>query len=62
MKRKPVKTVFVEDTQNLCLSTLTNAQLVVLDREHDLHIAGVTKSYSRDEAIQIIKGNCSLFK
>ncbi len=31
-------------------------QLEILDREHDLHLAGKTKSYNRAEAVDIIKG------
>ena len=35
---------------------LTNEQLKILDREHELHVAGQSKSYTREEASQIIRG------
>jgi len=36
---------------------LTNKQLQILDKEHEMHVSGKSKSYTREEAIQIIKGN-----
>jgi hypothetical protein len=36
--------------------TLSDEQLRVLDEEHEMHITGQSKSYSREEASQIIKG------
>jgi hypothetical protein len=35
---------------------LTDEQLQILDKERELHISGQTKSYNREEARQIIKG------
>ena len=35
---------------------LTDEQLQILDKEREMHISGKSKSYSRQEASQIIKG------
>ena len=35
---------------------LTNEQLQILDKEREMHLNGQTKSYGREEANQIIKG------
>jgi hypothetical protein len=35
---------------------LTHEQLEILDREHELHVSGQSKSYTREEASKIIKG------
>ena len=37
----------------------TDEQLQILERERELHLSGQTKSYSRQEAIEIIKGQRS---
>ena len=37
--------------------TLSKEQYALLDKEHALHVAGKTKSYSLEEAIEIIRGN-----
>lgn len=37
---------------------LTDEQLQILDKEHEMHVSGKSKSYTREEAIQIIKVNC----
>lgn len=37
--------------------TLTKEQLLILDEEHNLHLSGKTKSYSRDDAREIVRGN-----
>ncbi len=37
--------------------TLTKEQLALLDNEHALHLAGKTRSYSLEEAMDIIRGN-----
>ncbi len=39
---------------------LSNEQLSILDREHEMHLAGQTKSYSRLDAIEIITGRKGL--
>jgi hypothetical protein len=35
---------------------LTDEQLGILDKERAMHLSGQTKSYTRQEAAQIIKG------
>jgi hypothetical protein len=35
---------------------LTDEQLGILDKERAMHLSGQTKSYTRQEATQIIKG------
>jgi len=35
---------------------LTEEQLVILETERELHLSGESKSYSRAEALEIIKG------
>ncbi len=35
---------------------LTEEQMQILEEEHHLHITGQTRSYTRDEADQIIRG------
>jgi len=35
---------------------LTEDQLAILDEERELHLSGTTKSYSRTDAAQIIRG------
>ena len=37
--------------------TLTKEQLLILDEEHNLHLSGKTKSYSIDDAREIVRGN-----
>jgi len=38
---------------------LTDEQLGILDKERAMHLSGQTKSYTRQEAAQIIKGQRS---
>ncbi|MGZ3874173.1 MAG: hypothetical protein ACXVJD_14720 [Mucilaginibacter sp.] len=38
---------------------LTDEQLKILDKEREMHLTGQTKSYTRQEAIQLIKGQRS---
>ncbi|QKJ29279.1 hypothetical protein HQ865_05755 [Mucilaginibacter mali] len=35
---------------------LTDEQFEILEKEHELHISGKSKSYTREEADQIIRG------
>ena len=55
-KVQAVFTLLESDIQNESKFTLTDEQLAILDLERDLHISGQSKSYSRDEATQIIRG------
>jgi hypothetical protein len=34
---------------------LTDEQLAILDREHELHMTGQSRSYSKTEAMQMIR-------
>jgi len=35
---------------------LTDEELEMLEKEHEMHVNGLSKSYTREEARQIIKG------
>ena len=56
-KVKAIYTLLETDIQDEPSFILTDEQLAILDKERDLHISGQTKSYSRHEAIGIIRGN-----
>ena len=58
-KVNAVFTLLEADIHNEPSFTLTDEQLEILNTEHDLHVSGKTKSYSRSEATQIIKGLAS---
>ena len=55
-KVKAIFTLLEADIQSESSFILTDEQLAILDKEHQLHVTGQTQSYSRSEAIQIIKG------
>lgn len=55
-KIKAVFTLLEADIKSEPSFILSDEQLAILDKEHELHIASQTKSYSRGDAIQIIKG------
>jgi len=55
-KIKAVYTLLEKEIEEKDAFTLTDDQLKILDHEHDLHISGQSKSYTRTEADQIIKG------
>ncbi|MFD2145569.1 hypothetical protein [Mucilaginibacter antarcticus] len=59
-KVKAVYTLLKNDIQADNSFSLTDEQMRILDEEHHLHIAGKSKSYSREEAAQIIKGQRAL--
>ena len=44
---------YIEDNESF---TFTKEQLNILDKEHALHISGKTKSYSWEDAKEIIRG------
>jgi len=48
------------DAQEKLLSALTQEQLLILDDEHNMHIAGQTKSYTWEEAKEIVRGKNSM--
>ncbi|MGZ3756979.1 MAG: hypothetical protein ACXVAY_07740 [Mucilaginibacter sp.] len=58
-KVKAIYTLLKDDMQEANSHKLTNEQLEILEEEHQLHINGQSKSYTRSEAAQIIKGQRS---
>jgi len=56
-----VKAIYtlLEDDIRLDEISFTDEQLQILELERELHLSGQTKSYSRQEAIEIIKGQRS---
>ncbi len=55
MKQNTIKAILGSDIKNHLPCSLTDEHLSMLDKERDLHITGQTKSYSRTEAILLIK-------
>ena len=58
-KVKAIYTLVEADINKEATFELTDEQLRILDSEHELHLAGKTKSHTRQEAIEIIKGQRS---
>jgi hypothetical protein len=56
-----VKAIYtlLEDDMSQDRFSFTDEQLQILERDRELHLSGQTKSYSRHEAIEIIKGQRS---
>ena len=59
-KVKALYTLLADDIAESATFTLTKEHLQILDREHALHVAGKSKSYSWDEAKEIIRGKKTL--
>jgi hypothetical protein len=55
-KVKALYTLLEKEIQEEDSFVLTNQQLQILEKEREMHINGRTKSYGREEANQIIKG------
>ncbi len=55
-KVKALYTLLEKEIDSDNTFVLTDEQLQLLDKERELHISGQTKSYNREEARQIIKG------
>jgi hypothetical protein len=55
-KVKAIYTLLEKDIQEDHSFILTDEQLQILDKEHEMHVNGESKSYTRQEATQIIKG------
>jgi hypothetical protein len=55
-KLKALYTLLEDDIQEAEKNVFTKEQLSLLNEEHALHISGKTKSYSWDEAKEIIRG------
>ncbi|HEY8783074.1 MAG TPA: hypothetical protein VIM16_15720 [Mucilaginibacter sp.] len=55
-KVKALYTLLEKEIQEDGTFALTDQQLQILEKEREMHISGKSKSYSREEANQIIKG------
>lgn len=55
-KVKALYTLLEEEIEVSVGFTLTKEHLRILDEEHALHLSGKTKSYSWEEAKQVIRG------
>jgi hypothetical protein len=58
-KIKAVYTLLEKDIEEKENFILSDEQLEILEKERELHLSGQTKSYTRNEARQIIKGERS---
>jgi hypothetical protein len=58
-KVKALYTLLEKDILDEETFTLTDEQLHILDKEREMHVNGESKSYNREEALQIIKGQRS---
>lgn len=54
-KIKAIYTLLEKEIQDEDTVSLTKEQLAILDKEREMHLNGQTKSYSRQEANQIIR-------
>lgn len=55
-KIKAIYILLENDIQGEDTFKLTDEHLQILDEEREMHVNGKTKSYSREEANQIIRG------
>ena len=55
-KIKALYTLLENDIEENASMSFTNEELEILNEEHELHISGKTKSYTWDEAKDIIRG------
>jgi hypothetical protein len=55
-KVKAVYTLLEKEIDDKQLFVLSEEQLLILDKERELHLSGQSKSYNRNEARKIIKG------
>lgn len=55
-KIKAIYTLLEKDIRDEDTISLTDEQLAILDKERELHFSGKSKSYTRDEANAIIRG------
>ena len=55
-KVKAIYTLLEREIQEGDTFALTDDQISILEKEQALHLSGQTKSYSREESIEIIKG------
>jgi flagellar basal body rod protein FlgB len=54
-KIKAIYTLLESDIKDENTVNLTKEQLAILDKEREMHLSGQTKSYTRQEANQIIR-------
>jgi len=55
-KIRAIYTLLETDIDEETSVRLTDEQLQILDKEREMHLSGQSRSYTRDEARQIIKG------
>ncbi len=55
-KVKALYTLLEKEIDDEEAITLNDVQLQILDKEREMHINGESKSYNREDAMQIIKG------
>jgi hypothetical protein len=55
-KIKAIYTLLKNEIEEEKAFKLTDEELEMLESEHEMHINGLSKSYTREEASQIIKG------
>ncbi|MCX2432058.1 MULTISPECIES: hypothetical protein [unclassified Pedobacter] len=55
-KIKAIYTLLENEIENEKSFVLTKDHLEILDKERELHLNGVTDSYSKQDALDIIKG------
>jgi hypothetical protein len=55
-KVKAIYTLLEKEIEEEAPVSLTDEQLSILEKEQELHLNGQSKSYTREEARQIIKG------
>ena len=55
-KVKALYTLLEKEIQRENSFALTDEQFQILEKERAMHISGESKSYSREDAMQIIKG------
>lgn len=59
-KAKALYAFLADDIEESNSFTLSEEHLKILDNEHALHLSGKTKSYSWEEAKEIIRGKKAL--
>ncbi|WP_343522704.1 hypothetical protein [Pedobacter sp.] len=59
-KIRAIYTLLEKEIEGEQSFSLTEEHLEILDRERELHLSGQTKSYSKEDSFDIIKGIKSL--
>ena len=55
-KVKAIYTILEREIEDETAFELSDEQMQILEKEHDMYLRGEGKSYTREEARQIIKG------